>query len=183
MATDQGSASSADYTVPTSVTFDADEMSKTISFTAADDSIDDDDESVLLAFGTLPSRVSAGTPNKATVTIKQVSTEFSLSCAGTAAVWCADVEFSDQTAENWGWAYLRYGRGLDPEASLTDDDFRFRGVDYTVLSMELRPGTHPIMPNAWSRWQQGFSSFRIVINWGPSSQSTLMLKVIQESGR
>ena len=58
--TDQGSASSADYTVPTSVTFDADEMSKTITFTAADDSIDDDDESVLLAFGTLPTRGVCG---------------------------------------------------------------------------------------------------------------------------
>ena len=102
------------------------------------------------------------------MTIKQVSTQFSLDCAGTATAWCADVGFSDQTAENWGRANLRYGRGLDPEASLSDDVFRFRGVDYTVLSMELRPGTHPIMPNAWSRWQQGYSSFRIVINWGPS---------------
>ena len=55
-ATNQGSATSVDYTVPSSVTFDADEMSKTITFTAADDSIDDDGESVLLGFGTsLPS--------------------------------------------------------------------------------------------------------------------------------
>ena len=67
--TDQGTATSADYTVPTSVTFDADEMSKTITFTAADDSIDDDGESVLLAFGTLPSGVTAGTPSEATVSI------------------------------------------------------------------------------------------------------------------
>ena len=68
-ATNQGSASSADYTVPTSVTFDADEMSKTITFTAADDSIDDDGESVLLAFGTLPTGVSLGTNAQATVSI------------------------------------------------------------------------------------------------------------------
>ena len=59
-ATDQDGAASTDYTVPTSVTFDADEMSKTITFTAADDSIDDDDESVLLAFGTLPTRGDRG---------------------------------------------------------------------------------------------------------------------------
>ena len=69
MATDQGDASSADYTVPTSVTFDADEMSKTITFTAADDSIDDDDESLLLAFGTLPSGVSEGAIAETTVSI------------------------------------------------------------------------------------------------------------------
>ena len=56
--------------MPSSVTFDADEMSKTITFTAADDSIDDDDESVLLAFGTsLPSGVTAGTPATTTVSI------------------------------------------------------------------------------------------------------------------
>ena len=151
------------------MTINAGETSKTFEFMATADETSDTGESVKISFGTsLPSRVTKGTPDEATVTIKQVSTQFSLDCAGTATAWCADVGFSDQTAENWGWAYLRYGRGLDPEASLSDDDFRFRGVDYTVLSMELRPGTHPVMPNAWSRWQQGYSSFRIVINWGPS---------------
>ena len=69
MATNQGSASSADYTVPSSVAFNAREMSKTITFTAADDSIDDDDESVLLAFGTLPAGVSEGSPSETTVSI------------------------------------------------------------------------------------------------------------------
>ena len=45
-------------------------MSKTITFTAADDSIDDDAESVLLGFGTsLPSGVTAGTPATTTVSI------------------------------------------------------------------------------------------------------------------
>ena len=69
-ATNQGSATSVDYTVPSSVTFDADEMSKTITFTAADDSIDDDGESVLLGFGaSLPSGVTAGTPATTTVSI------------------------------------------------------------------------------------------------------------------
>ena len=69
MATNQGSASSADYTVPSSVAFNSREMSKTITFTAADDSIDDDDESVLLAFGTLPAGVSEGSPSETTVSI------------------------------------------------------------------------------------------------------------------
>ena len=170
VATGQVGATDDDYSgVPDNLTINAGETSKTFEFMATADETSDTGESVKISFGTsLPSRVTEGTPDEATVTIKQVSTQFSLDCAGTATAWCADVGFSDQTAENWGWAYLRYGRGLDPQASLTDDDFRFRGVDYTVLSMELRPGTHPIMPNAWSRWQQGSSSFRIVINWGPS---------------
>ena len=170
VATGQVGATTDDYSgVPEDLTINAGETSKTFEFMATADETSDTGESVKISFGTsLPSRVTEGTPNEATVTIKQVSTQFSLDCAGTATAWCADVGFSDQTAENWDWAYLRYGRGLDPEATLSDDVFRFRGVDYTVLSMELRPGTHPIMPNAWSRWQQGFSSFRIVINWGPS---------------
>ncbi len=169
-ATDQGGADTTDYSVPSSVMFNTGEMSKTFDFTAMADDASDTGESVKFSFGTsLPSRVTEGTPNEATVTIKQVSTQFDLDCAGTAVVWCADVGFSDQTAENWGWVYLRYGEGLDPEASLSDDDFQFRAVDYTVWSMEFRPGTHPVMPNGWSRWQQGYSSFRIVINWGPSS--------------
>ena len=69
-ATNQGSASPTDYSVPLSVTFNTGELSKTITFTATPDSIDDDGESVLLAFGTsLPSRVRAGTTATTTVSI------------------------------------------------------------------------------------------------------------------
>ena len=68
-ATPQDSASSADYTVPTSVTFNAGDMSKTITFTATQDTEDDDGESVLLAFGILPDGVSPGTRNETTVSI------------------------------------------------------------------------------------------------------------------
>ena len=69
-ATNQGTASPADYTVPLSVTFNTGELSKTITFTATDDTVDDDDESVLLAFGTaLPTGVSAGTTATTTVSI------------------------------------------------------------------------------------------------------------------
>ena len=67
-ATPQGATTTDDYTVPTSVTFDAGDMSKTIAFTATQDT-DDDGESVKLTFGTLPSRVSAGTTATTTVSI------------------------------------------------------------------------------------------------------------------
>ena len=53
-----------------SVTFDAGDTSKTITFSATQDSIDDDGESVLLAFGTLPGGVSAGTTATTTVSIE-----------------------------------------------------------------------------------------------------------------
>ena len=168
--TPQG-ATPNDYSgVPQRVTFNSGDTSKSFTFTATQDELDDDDESVLLGFDTsLPNGVSEGTPNEATVTIKQ--TQFELDCEATEAVWCSDLEFSDQTAENWGWNYLKYGRGWDPPASLSDDDFRFRGVDYTVLNMDLRPGTHPVMANAWSRWQQGYSSFSIrMLRGAPSKE-------------
>ena len=60
-ATNENEASNADYSgVPTSVTFNSGETSKTFSFTATDDSEDDDGERVRLGFGTLPSGVSDG---------------------------------------------------------------------------------------------------------------------------
>ena len=68
--TNQGGASSADYSgVPASVSFDSGETSKTFTFTATSDTVDDDDESVLLTFGTLPARVSAGTTAATTISI------------------------------------------------------------------------------------------------------------------
>ena len=69
--TDQGGATSDDYSsVPTTVTFTSGETEQTFTFTAASDDVDDDDESVKLGFGaTLPTGVSAGDPNEATVSI------------------------------------------------------------------------------------------------------------------
>ena len=69
--TNQGGASDSDYSgVPQNVTFDSGETSKSFTFTAAHDTVDDDGESVKLSFGaTLPDGVSAGTPNQATVSI------------------------------------------------------------------------------------------------------------------
>ena len=69
--TNQGGATAADYSgVPTSVTFATGETEQTITFTAAQDTVDDDDESVLLAFGALPARVSAVSPSETTVSIR-----------------------------------------------------------------------------------------------------------------
>ena len=68
---DQGGATSADYSgVPSSVTFNAGETSKSFTFTATQDTVDDDGESVKLEFGMLPGRVSGGATDEATVTIR-----------------------------------------------------------------------------------------------------------------
>ena len=67
--TNQDGASSADYSVPASVTFDTGETTKDITFAATDDSEDDDGESVKLTFGTLPDRVTAGAQDETVVSI------------------------------------------------------------------------------------------------------------------
>ena len=68
--TEQGGATSADYSgVPDSLTFGATDTSKTFTFSAAQDTADDDGESVKLGFGTLPAGVSTGTNAEATVSI------------------------------------------------------------------------------------------------------------------
>ena len=68
-ATGRGGATSADYSVPSSVTFGASETVKSFTLTATDDSVDDDLESVAIGFGSLPSGVAAGSPSQAVVNL------------------------------------------------------------------------------------------------------------------
>ena len=69
-STGQSGATSADYSVPTSVTFNEGDTEKTIAFMAVDDSADDDDESVKLGFGSsLPAKVTVGTRSSTTLNI------------------------------------------------------------------------------------------------------------------
>ncbi len=59
-----------DYAAPpTFVRFTTGQTQRTFTFSATQDPDDDDGESVLLGFGTPPSRVSTGSPNQTTVTI------------------------------------------------------------------------------------------------------------------
>ena len=63
-------ATASDFSIaPSSVTFAAGERSKSLVFTATQDTEDDDGESVELGFGTLPAMVSNGTTITATVSI------------------------------------------------------------------------------------------------------------------
>ena len=69
--TDEGGASSDDYSLSaTSVTFGPTETSKTFTFTATQDTVDDDGESVKLTFDSpLPAGVSRGSVPETTVSI------------------------------------------------------------------------------------------------------------------
>ena len=67
---DEGGASNSDYSgVPSSVAFAAGETAKTITFSATQDTEDDDEESVKLGFGNLPTGVSEGTTTETVVSI------------------------------------------------------------------------------------------------------------------
>ncbi len=87
---EQGGATSDDYSgVPANVVFDAGETSKTFTFTASADTVDDDGESVDLGFGTLPTGVTAGTPNEATVSINDDDKPSSVAVSFGAAAYTA----------------------------------------------------------------------------------------------
>ncbi len=67
---EQDGATSADYgRVPANVVFNAGDTTRTITFTATADTVDENNEQVSLSLGSLPSGVSTGTPSQATVTI------------------------------------------------------------------------------------------------------------------
>ena len=70
-ATGQDGATSDDYHVPSSVTINGGETSKTFEFMAMADDASDAGESVKIGFGTsLPSRVTKGTPEETMVSIR-----------------------------------------------------------------------------------------------------------------
>ena len=69
-ATGQNNATPADYSIPNSITFNTGETSKTFEFSATDDTEDDDDENVRLAFGpSLQHRVTPGSIDETTISI------------------------------------------------------------------------------------------------------------------
>ena len=69
-ATGQDGATASDYSVPSTVVFNAGDTEKGITFQASPDNVDDDGESVKLGFGSsLPARITAGTPSETTISI------------------------------------------------------------------------------------------------------------------
>ena len=68
--TRSGGAATADYTrIPASVTFLSGQRIATFTVTAIDDSVDDDDESITVGFGTLSEGVTAASPRTAQVSL------------------------------------------------------------------------------------------------------------------
>ena len=134
-AANEGGASDSDYSgVPQNVTFDGGETSKSFTFTAEADTVDDDGESVRLSFDTMPdARVSKGSPSEAMVTIRQDSTPSTGDCSS--AIWCADLEFRSESAPGEMW-FLG--------STFLDSQFHYGGVTYRFGHSSVAPYGHNI---------------------------------------
>ena len=118
--TNQSGATSADYSgVPASVVFNSGDTSKTFTFSATSDTIDDDGESVKLTFGTLPTGVSEGTTKETVVSITDDDVP-SVSANFGSATYSVD-ETDDQTTMdvNESQATVTVTLSADPERTVT----------------------------------------------------------------
>ena len=125
-ATAQNDTTAADYSVTqSSVTFNEGETSKPIEFTAAADTDEDDGDSVLLAFGSMPdARVSAGTPSQTTVSI--------FADCGDVDIWCASLSFN---LTDFGSERLNVNQ-------IDTLDFHYDGVDYQLINIRVIQNGH-----------------------------------------
>ena len=120
--TNEGGASASDYSgVPQNVTFGSGDTEKTFVFTAAHDTVDDDDESVKLSFGTLPTTpvtVTAGTTDEATVTITDDDVPSVTVSFGSAAYTVAESDDSDTTDVTENTVEVTVTLSADPERTV-----------------------------------------------------------------
>ena len=113
----QDGAGNGDYSgVPTSLTFNSGDTEKSFTFTAVQDIVDDDGESVLLSFGTLPTGVSAGSPATATVNITDDDVPFVT----------ARYEQSIYTVAEGSSVVIKVILSADPERTVTVDRIPIR---------------------------------------------------------
>ena len=111
-ATGQNGATSDDYHVPSSVTINGGETSKTFDFMAMADDASDDGESVMIGFGTnLPSRVTKGTPEETMVSIRQMNPQLG---SGVTVQFEADA----YTVSEGGTATITVTLSADPQSTV-----------------------------------------------------------------
>ena len=116
----EGGASNSDYSgVPANVVFNAGETSKTFTFAATSDTVDDDDESVKLTFGTLPTGVTEGTTKEATVSITDDDVPSVSVAFGAAAYSVDETDDTSTTEDKENEAVVTVSLSADPERTVT----------------------------------------------------------------
>ena len=115
----EGGATSTDYSAPTSVTFNAGETSKSFTFAAPQDTLDDDDESVKLGFGTMPDAwVSTGTTDETTVSITDDDDPFVTVEFGASAYTVAESDDTTTPGVTENQVEVTVTLSADPERTL-----------------------------------------------------------------
>ena len=136
-----GGAGTGDYSLSAnSVTIAGSSTSATFTVTAVDDSVDDDGESVNLAFGTLPDRVSPGTQSTATVNLTETdSTPPSASAAQVSADGTTiDIVFDeDLDASGSAPAATAFKVTVDGGTPVTPDNVDFHASDADTFTLTM----------------------------------------------
>ena len=146
--TPQGATSSTAYSgVPANVMFSAIETSKSFTFTATQDTVDDDGKSVLLTFGTLPATVQTGTTIQSTVTI--TDDDVPAGCESGDILCSTVVEYADRFPSDAAGRKPLFWYHVDHD----DQDmleFTHKGIRYKVYTSSLGPnpggGTYVMPP-------------------------------------
>ena len=134
---EEDGASPGDYSgVPTSVTFNSGDTEKTFDFTATQDTVDDDGESVKLTFGTLPTGVTEGTTNETVVSITDDDVPAVTVSFDKATYTVAESDDSTTTEVEENKASIKVKLSADPERTVTipinkDNQDGATGGDYS----------------------------------------------------
>ena len=130
-ANGHGGADASDFTgVPQEVVFKDDETEKTFTVVAIEDTEEENGEMVRLGFGAFSEGIVAISPDSAMVMINDdPESSPQLSCD---AVWCATAVLTVRGVQDESRLISGWARSGSPPGSLSDDDFTYGGVEYTL---------------------------------------------------
>ena len=178
--TNQAGAGDADYSgVPASLAFGSGDTQQSFTFSATVDSEDEDEEQVVLGFGTLPEGVAQGTVSQATITILDVpsvsfgASDYSATEGGEDAM--VTVQLSEAlaadltvplTAEGGGGATPEDWSGVPSEVTFSAGD---TSKTFTVVAVDDTVEDDDEMVHL------GFGSLPSGFNAGPIASATVTL--------
>ena len=184
--TNQAGAGDADYSgVPASLAFGSGDTQQSFTFSATVDSKDEDEEQVVLGFGTLPEGVAQGTVSQATITIQDVpsvsfgASDYSATEGGEDAlvtvrlseVLAADVTVP-LTAEGDGGATPEDWSGVPEEVTFSAGE---TSKTFTVVAFDDAVEDDDEMVHL------GFGTLPDGLNAAPPASATVTLMNVEES--
>ena len=150
---------------PSTLTFGEDnwnEPQQVTVYTGQDDDLEDETDEVTHGLNV----GDDGSMDLASVTVTVRDDD---SDCGGPDIWCATVEFADQSATDWGIYRLFYHRSSEPASSLSDVEFVYGGRVHTITNMYLSPGIPPDSDSPPTGRETEWSTFFISVlpgRWG-----------------